>query len=207
LRDEGYTIIVRHAERRHAGLGELARSFEATFGGPVDIQIFATPAGSGGFSWHYDAEDLFILQTAGEKAYGLRKNTVDPWPLEETLPQDMRYEREIMPLMQVSLMAGDLLYLPCGYWHKADAARSMETAISLAIGVMSRTAMDVYDFMRRRIVDSLVWRQRLPIGGPAVGRGREELDAAYRELFAQLGTDLAKMLADPRLAVDFLDRS
>jgi hypothetical protein len=53
-------------------------------------------------------------------------------------------------------------------------------AISLAVGVMSRSAMDVYEFLRRRLVESLVWRQRLPIVGPA---SREELEATYAHLF------------------------
>jgi ribosomal protein L16 Arg81 hydroxylase len=194
----GYTIVVRHAERHDAPLRELARSFERTFAGPVDVQFFVTPAGQRGFSWHYDPEDVFILQTAGSKQYGLRKNTVNPWPLTETLPEDMRYEREIMPLMSVSLAAGDMLYVPCGYWHKADASASTEAAISLAVGVMSRTAVDVFDSLRRRVVDSLLWRQRLPVAGDASPMTAEELEQVYRDLFAQLGADLMKLLRDER---------
>jgi ribosomal protein L16 Arg81 hydroxylase len=204
LCDEGYTLVVRHAERHDARLGELARAFEAAFCGPVDVQMFVTPPGRAGLSWHYDAEDVFILQTAGKKAYGLRKNTVNPWPLEETLPADMQYEREVMPLMTVSLGAGDLLYIPCGYWHKADAVRSTEAAISLAVGVMSRTAVDVFDWLRRRVVDSLLWRQRLPIVGAASGMSVEELEGAHRELFTQLGRDLGKMFEDERVIEQFL---
>jgi 50S ribosomal protein L16 3-hydroxylase len=205
LSDDGYSIVVRHAERNHAGLGELARSFEEAFCGPVDVQMFVTPPGRAGFSWHYDAEDVFILQTAGSKEYGLRKNTVNPWPLEETLPEDMRYEREIMPLMTVNLAAGDLLYVPCGYWHRADASQSTEAAISLAVGVMSRTGVDVFDFLRRRVVDSLLWRQRLPIVGEAAGMSREEAEERYRELFAELGADLGKMLGDRRVVEEYLE--
>jgi len=206
LSRERYTIVVRHAERHHEGLSELARAFEEAFCGPVDVQVFATPPGSAGFSWHYDAEDVFILQTAGEKEFALRKNTVNPWPLEETLPADMQYERELMPLMRVSLKPGDLLYVPCGYWHKADASKSPATAISLAVGVMSRTAIDVFDFLRRRLLDSLFWRQRLLIVGPASAMSAEQIEAAYRELFAQLGADVAKRFADPRLVEEFLNR-
>ena len=44
LCDEGYTIFIRHAERHHAGLAELARAFEAMFLGAVNIHVFATPA-------------------------------------------------------------------------------------------------------------------------------------------------------------------
>jgi ribosomal protein L16 Arg81 hydroxylase len=204
LSKEGYSIIVRHAERNHAEIAVLAGSFAKAFCGPVDVQMFVTPPGRAGFSWHYDAEDVFILQTAGSKDYALRKNTVNPWPLEETLPEDMRYQREIMPLMTVSLGAGDLLYIPCGYWHQADASRSNEAAISLAVGVMSRTAVDVFDGLRRRVIDSLLWRQRLPVVGTASPFSPQEVEQAYRELFAQLGEDLAKMLRDERLLGEFL---
>jgi ribosomal protein L16 Arg81 hydroxylase len=106
--------------------------------------------------------------------------------------------------MRVLLRAGDLLYIPCGYWHKAEAKGAGDPAISLAVGVMSRSAMDVYDFLRRRLVQSLVWRQRLPLVGPASGTLRAELEATYGHLFKQLADDLAKTFADPRLLSDFL---
>jgi ribosomal protein L16 Arg81 hydroxylase len=207
LSAEGYTVVVRHAERHHDGLRKLADTFASAFCGPVDIQMFATPPGMAGLSWHYDAEDVFILQTTGEKEFSLRKNTVNPWPLEETLPEDMHYEREIMPLMQVTLRPGDLLYVPCGYWHKADAANSTETAISLAVGVMSRTAMDIFDALRPRLLDSLLWRQRLPVRTFAAGTRLNEIKSAYAALFAQLGEDLLKRLLDERFAREFFEVS
>jgi hypothetical protein len=230
LVEDGHTVFVRHAERHHPGLAELAAGFERTFQGPVNIHVFVTPAGAPGFSWHYDAEDVFIIQTQGMKEYSLRKNTVNPWPLEETLPADMQYERELMPLMRVLLRAGDLLYIPCGYWHKAEAPPlpsgegrgedkskhaapspyplpkgegHADAAISLAVGVMSRSAIDVYDFVRKRLVQSLVWRQRLPI--PAGGQSsQEEFEATYRHLFQQLADDLTNTLCDHRLISEFL---
>jgi ribosomal protein L16 Arg81 hydroxylase len=198
LCDEGYTLRVRHAERHHAGIAELAAAFEQALCGAVDVQVFATPAGQPGFSWHYDAEDVFIIQTAGEKEYSLRKNTVNPWPLEETLPADMRYEREVMPLVRVLLAAGDLLYIPCGWWHKAEAPAGKETAISLAVGVMSRSAMDLYDFLRPKLMESLAWRQRLPVGGDA--------DARRQPALAQLAQEFAKVVQDPRVIEEFMSQ-
>lgn len=206
LSSEGHTIVVRHAERHRADLGELAAEFERTFCGPVDVQMFVTPSGEKGFSWHYDAEDVFILQTAGEKTYSLRKNTVNPWPLRETLPADMHYEREIMPLMQATLRAGDVLYIPCGYWHKADAGAG-ETAMSLAVGVMTRSALDVFDAVRHKLLDSLVWRQRLPLNGGAASQSPDELRAAYQELFKLLAGDLKKQLTEQAFVDSFLDGS
>jgi 50S ribosomal protein L16 3-hydroxylase len=205
LLDEQYTLFIRHAERHHAGLADLANAFATTFRGPVNIHVFATPTGSPGFSWHYDAEDVFILQTQGEKEYELRKNTVNPWPLEETLPEDMQYQRELMPLMRVLLRAGDLLYIPCGYWHRAAAQPTGETAISLAVGVMSCSALAVYEFLRGRLSQSLVWRQRLPLPNPSQ-RSSVELLTMYQHLFEQLADDVAKTLADPDLVNEFLEQ-
>lgn len=206
LSDDGYTILVRHAERHHAPLSALAESFRADFRAPVNVHLYATPPGRHGFSWHYDAEDVFILQTSGEKEYSLRKNTVHPWPLEETIPADMQYPREIMPLMRVNLTAGDWLYIPCGYWHKAEAGDCGQTAISIALGVMSPSALDVFDFLRPRLAASLIWRSRLPVDGTASGESRSDIEANYRDLFEQLGRDFARQLADDQFIRDFVDR-
>jgi len=151
LSSEGYTIIVRHAESRHEQLKRLAAGFEDDFHAPAKIHIYATPAGKHGFSGHYDAKEVFIMQTSGKKEYSLHKNTVNPWPPVEIIPEDMRYRREITPLMRVLLSAGDWLYIPCGDWHKAETRDSDETAISLARGVMSPSAMGVYDYLRPRL--------------------------------------------------------
>ena len=194
LSAEGHTILVRHAERHHAGLAELAAGFRRDLKAPVNIHMYITPAGAHGFGWHYDAEDVFIIQTGGAKQYSLRKNTVNPWPLVETIPQDMRYEREMMPVSQVDLHAGDWLYIPCGYWHKAEALGESEPAISLAVGVMSPSAILILDLLRERLVDSLMWRQRLPIAGEASPLNEDEQAAQFTELLSMLADDAAMTL-------------
>jgi 50S ribosomal protein L16 3-hydroxylase len=193
---DGYTIRIRHAEQHHPKVRELAEVFAATFESPVDIHLYATPADTFGFSWHYDAEEVFIVQTAGEKEYFLRKNTVNPWPLEETMPTDLRYERELMPLMRVVLRAGDLLYIPCGYWHRAQVPAGSDVAISMAIGVMSRSAMNVFDMLRSRLLGSLLWRQRLPVTHHL---SFEDAEAAYVRLLGELAKDFAKELSNPAI--------
>jgi ribosomal protein L16 Arg81 hydroxylase len=199
--NNGYTVRIRHAEHHHPKLRALSEIFAATFESPVDIHVYATPSNSFGFSWHYDAEDVSIVQTAGAKEYFLRKNTVNPWPLEEAIPADMRYEREIMPLMRVVMRAGDLLYIPCGYWHRAQVPVGSDIAISLAIGVMSRSAMSVVDTLRKHLLRSLLWRQRLPVTNHLPV---EEAEAAYGRLLGELAKDLVKELANPALIREIL---
>ena len=199
LCEAGCTILVRHAERQSEQISELATAFTNTFRAPANVHVYATPPGCFGFSWHYDAEDVFIFQTAGEKEYYLRKNTVNPWPLEETIPADMQYERELMPLMRVLLRAGDLLYIPCGYWHRAQATEGSETALSLALGIMSHSAIDVFDLLRSEVLQSLIWRQRLPILPEGEMEGMEE-SQLYQHLLQQLADDLCSTLKSPQFA-------
>jgi 50S ribosomal protein L16 3-hydroxylase len=195
---EGYTLLVKKAERHDERLAELARGLAADFAAPVDIHIYCTPAQQYGFSWHYDAEEVFIVQTTGSKEYSIRKNTVNPWPLEETLPADMHYEREIMPMLKCMLNAGDWLYLPSGYWHMGAAT---ETAISLSIGVMPRTGVDLYDHFRSTAIDSLLWRQRLPVLGTAASLDEGQIRANVEQLAQQLAADFQRTVTSRR----FLD--
>lgn len=191
LHGEGYTLLVRHAERQDSELARIAQSFAQDFWGEVDVHLYATPGESFGFGWHYDVEDVFILQLEGTKEYSLRKNTVNPWPVLDNMPQDLRYEREIMPMMKCELAAGDWLYIPHGYWHMGEGTSD---AVSLAVGVMSTTALDVLDFARQRLVESIRWRQRLPLF----------TEETPQELFTELGEELSAMLSDPNFLKQFL---
>lgn len=199
---EGYTLLVRHAERHDGGLAKLAGEFARELAGPVDVHVYATPAGQFGFGWHYDAEDVFILQATGSKEFSLRKNTVNPWPLVETLPADMRYEREIMPIFRCTLSAGDWLYIPHGYWHQATARSD---SVSLAVGVLAPSGIDALDVARRRLLDSLPWRGRLPVRGAAGDQAALEQRDALRETLARLGDDLARLFRDEAFAAEVIE--
>jgi hypothetical protein len=50
----------------------------------------------------------------------------------------------------------------------------------------------------------MLWRQRLPVVGAANQYSEEELAAAIREILSQLGADLTKQLAEPRLLDEFI---
>jgi 50S ribosomal protein L16 3-hydroxylase len=201
LAADGWTLAVRHAERHDPGLAALAAAFARDFAAPVNVHVYATPAGRTGFDWHYDVEDVFILQARGTKDYQLRKNTVHPWPLLETLGPDLRYEREFSPPFSVRLGPGDGLYIPPGWWH---CARGVDApSATLAVGLMSPTGLDVVDILRAELRANPAWRQRLPVAGAAGGEGVEE---AYEERFRELGRDLARALSDGALARRFLAR-
>jgi ribosomal protein L16 Arg81 hydroxylase len=194
-------MFVRRAERYYPPLGNLAEEFRCAFQAPIDVHFFCTPPAAEGFGWHYDVEDVFILQTQGSKSYRLRKNTVNPWPLVETTPDDLTYEAERSLAMECRLHAGDWLYIPPGYWHTTQAE---EMSISLSVGVMSPTAIDLLDVLRPMLVESLRWRQRMPLTGELSGLSESEVRERLQAIFADLGRDLARQLTSDSLLTRYL---
>lgn len=137
LFESGCSIVMRNVERFDPELRGLGESFGRILQGDVAVHTFATPMRQIGFGWHYDCEDVFIAQTAGTKDYLLRANTVNPRPTIDAMPRDMQFERETSPIIACTLVAGDWLYVPRGWWH---TARAVDDALSISIGVLSPAA-------------------------------------------------------------------
>jgi ribosomal protein L16 Arg81 hydroxylase len=125
-------LVIRRAEHHDAGLAQLATSFGQDLPGEVHIQLFVTPAGTHSFGWHYDFEDVFIVQTTGVKEYFLRDNTVDRQRAPGTCPDFEQFHEEISPLATVRLLPGDWLYIPSRWWH---VAKCIEDSLSISVGV------------------------------------------------------------------------
>jgi 50S ribosomal protein L16 3-hydroxylase len=127
----GVGLCIRHAQRHDAGLATVAAAFESL--GSAQVQLFVTPAGTHGFGWHYDDEDVFIAQAAGMKDYYFRANTVADSPASPVMFE--RYHRETSPLGTATLVAGDFLYVPSRWWHMAICHQH---ALSISVGVRLR---------------------------------------------------------------------
>jgi 50S ribosomal protein L16 3-hydroxylase len=205
LHAQGYSIVLRHADRHDAGLAELGRTLSAELQGTVNLQLYCTPAGHGSFGWHCDPEEVFIFQTLGAKSYLLRRNTLNPTPLHETLTDAPDVSRERTPVQECRLEAGDWLYIPGGYWHHVSAPE--QESISISVGLMPPTPIDVLDFLRSQLLRSRAWQQRLPVLGHASPLSDAEKMELYRSLFQELGGELKRMMEDPRQVLRFMATS
>lgn len=132
LLEEGAGVVVRRAERHDLGLLRLATQLASELGGVAHVQLFVTPASTHGFGWHYDAEDVFILQTVGAKTYFFRANTQQPDLRVGAQPDFTKVRAETSPTQSCTLIAGGALYLPRGMWH---AARAEADSFSISVGL------------------------------------------------------------------------
>jgi hypothetical protein len=130
----GIGFVIRRAERHDAELARLALDFVRDLPGRAQIQLFVTPGGTHGFGWHYDAEHVFIVQTAGVKDYLFRENTVTSETPRAKSHDFRRFRDETSPLQTARLLPGDVLYLPARWWH---VARCVEDSLSISLGVLT----------------------------------------------------------------------
>lgn len=125
-------VVIRRAERHEPHLAQLARAFANELPGRVHVQVYATPTGTQTFGWHFDAEDVFVVQVVGTKDYYMRENTVVP--VADVSSADFgRVRSETSPLMVARLIPGDWLYIPARWWH---LVHSIADALSISIGVL-----------------------------------------------------------------------
>jgi ribosomal protein L16 Arg81 hydroxylase len=132
LMREGIGLVIRRAEQHDPDLAALAASITREIPGQVNVQLFVTPGATHGFAWHYDDEEVLIVQTHGTKDYFLRDNTVERCRPAGAPPDFTRITGESSPLAGVRLIAGDWLYIPSRWWH---VAKCLEDSLSVSIGI------------------------------------------------------------------------
>jgi len=119
----------------------------------------------------------------------------------DAIPDNQRHEREIMPVQHCRLTEGDWLYIPGGYWHRTSA---ITQSTSLSVGIQAPTALDFFDFLRPQLMNSILWRQRLPpLDDSTV---TESSLAAWRQLLQPLIDDLVTMMATDYSIQTFLEQ-
>eukprot|EP00656_Telonema_subtile_P008256 TRINITY_DN13866_c0_g2_i4.p1 TRINITY_DN13866_c0_g2~~TRINITY_DN13866_c0_g2_i4.p1 ORF type:complete len:373 (-),score=55.08 TRINITY_DN13866_c0_g2_i4:111-1229(-) len=129
----GATLIV-HAMEQHPSLYRLVAALEGEFGVPISINAYASPATAHptpGFHYHYDGHDSLIAATAGVKIW----TVCDP---------DWEFARSAvvqtivgmgLSCQNITLQAGDTLYIPEGSYHKAWPTSSGLASLHLTIAI------------------------------------------------------------------------
>lgn len=198
--NEGHTLLIRYAEEGSESLNEICKDFEKSFHTKVDIQLYCTPEGHNAFGWHYDVEEVFIIQAKGSKTYSIRQNTIHPNPLVSSIPKDLNYEQEKSNLqLKVTLEEGDFLYIPSGWWH---IARTERESMHISIGLMPNSAIDIAQFLPKHLSLNPFWRTRMPVHQEF--SSHDEEIHFYQEAMKKLGASLSAELSSNEFISNFL---
>jgi hypothetical protein len=123
----GFTVVVRRIHLRREVVGDATAALEYSLFHRAGANLYVTPPRAQGFPTHIDDHEVFVLQLSGKKQWRLYAS-----PFELPLHQLTNYNWG-RPIQQLTLRPGDLLYLPTGVPHDAEA--SNHTSAHLTIGI------------------------------------------------------------------------
>jgi ribosomal protein L16 Arg81 hydroxylase len=131
--ERGATIVLQALQLQHQPLAEFCRDLERELGHPVQANAYYTPASAQGFKVHHDTHDVLCLQVEGEKRWLVYA------PVLELPLKSQKYSAELgepgEPVMDVTMRAGDTLYLPRGWLHQAMTSDAPSLHLTIGINV------------------------------------------------------------------------
>ncbi|MEM7256055.1 MAG: cupin domain-containing protein [Pseudomonadota bacterium] len=137
---EGSTIVLNGGQLKIASLAQLCRSVTQQFVMCSQANVYLSPASQQGFNPHFDTHDVFILQVSGRKAFRFYSSEIElPYTDDRFDPANC-----IEPQLQheVTLNAGDTLYIPRGVVHDAVAC-GQQPSLHITLGVFAIMLRDL----------------------------------------------------------------
>jgi lysine-specific demethylase/histidyl-hydroxylase NO66 len=158
--EAGATIVLQALHVNWHPLAVFCRQLEDALGHGVQANAYWTPRGSQGFAVHHDTHDVLVLQVAGEKRWLLYD------PLLELPLKHQRWSSSLgepgEPSDDLTLSAGDTLYLPRGWLHQAET--SATDSLHLTIGITAYTWLDAVRAALAECEDELPFRRGVSEG-------------------------------------------
>jgi bifunctional lysine-specific demethylase and histidyl-hydroxylase NO66 len=134
---DGYTIVLKSIERYVRAIASLVHSIEVELNFATQVNAYFTPPESQGFVAHYDDHDVLILQIRGSKVWHLYDGAdVAPHLI---VRQEPVATAALPSPTDVRLEVGDVLYLPRGRVHAAEA--TSELSVHLTVGLQAPTLL------------------------------------------------------------------
>ncbi|CAA9489742.1 MAG: hypothetical protein AVDCRST_MAG67-1270 [uncultured Solirubrobacteraceae bacterium] len=170
----GATIVLQALHLHWHAAAVYCRGLEVALGWPVQANAYCTPASSQGFGVHHDTHDVFVLQVCGHKRWRIHEPVVElPLKSQRWSPADAG--RLADPVLDITLQAGDTLYLPRGWPHEATAADA--DSLHITVGLHPPTRIDALRAALGECADDVEFRRALDAGGELTGELLERLAA------------------------------
>jgi len=126
----GFTLVLNRVNFRHAPVALLCNMLSREiFGFRVQANLYVTPRNSSGFEAHFDWQQAFVLQLAGQKRWTLHTPALVRTPRADMKFKPKRSELEHKHQRRdIVLKEGSLLYLPAGLVHEATTTAAAPDA-------------------------------------------------------------------------------
>ncbi|NID14215.1 cupin domain-containing protein [Luteibacter yeojuensis] len=129
----GASLVINHADSKSRPIDAISKFLGNFVGERTAANAYVAFGGEGAFGKHWDTHDVFAVQLIGRKRWLVYSPTF-PMPLAVQNSRNRKHECPLDPVMDVVLAAGDVLYLPRGWWHHAIPIEGEESA-HVAVGI------------------------------------------------------------------------
>lgn len=169
--DDGATIVLQGLHLHSPPLASFCRELEVELGESAQANAYYTPRDSQGLPVHHDTHEVFVLQVSGTKRWLVYEPV-----LELPLPHQ-RYREELgapgASVLDITLRAGDTLYLPRGWLHQA--LTSDTDSLHLTIGVKVYTWLDAFKSALDECENDVEFRRSVSESGEGATAKLEQL--------------------------------
>lgn len=185
---DGATLVLQALHRTWEPVSSFSRQLSTELGHPVQANAYITPPQNRGFDDHYDIHDVFVLQIEGTKRWIIHEPVhVDPLRSQPWTDRRSAVAEAAQGAAYIDtvLEPGDVLYLPRGWLHAAQAQGKV--SIHLTLGVHSWTRHALAEHLAQAALAALCddpeMRRSLPLG---VDGPEGEIDAVRERLAAAI---------------------
>ncbi|GAA0604932.1 hypothetical protein GCM10009416_48180 [Craurococcus roseus] len=193
--ERGASLVMNDVDSLTPGLASVSEALEDAGLGKAQANVYISFQSHKAFPAHYDTHDVWAVQVEGEKTWNVWEGRADnplPHPLFRNVSQAQHEQKKGKLRERVVLRAGDLLYLPRGWYH--DALAEAPASVHVAYGVNAPLGMDLVNILLERALYDAEFRKSLP---------RQDGSAAARFALTsragQLGQRLAELCRDPKV--------
>lgn len=188
---KGATLIANKI-KHEPKVEHFARQVAEFTGRQVVSSAYAAFGEKDSFRCHWDTRDVFVIQLIGRKRWIVYEPSFEaPLYTQQSRDYEHLYPCPAEPYMDFILEAGDVFYLPRGWWH--NPLPLGEETFHLALGTFPAYTMDYLSWTMARMQDFLAARQSL---------GSWEQD---RDTLAAVGRHLDEFINDPDNYRRFMD--
>ncbi|MDC8760634.1 cupin domain-containing protein [Janthinobacterium fluminis] len=139
---EGATLVIDRIDQNIPVVNKLCFELSQYLGEQCFGNAYVAFGGNGSFGRHWDTHCVFALQLAGKKRWRVYPPThSNPLIFQGSGKEDKENLGE--PVIDICLQAGDILYIPRGWWHDVTPIDGEET-LHIAAGIHTSK---IHDYM------------------------------------------------------------
>lgn len=201
LLKEGSMLHITSIGETWKALNTFSAALERDMDALIQVNLHAGFATSRGFDTHWDGHDVFAIQIAGRKMWRMFGVT-DEAPL--AVPPEQKHGAPTQVSWEGVLETGDVLYIPRGYWHSAQALD--DVSLHLTFAVQHPNGKDFLEWLVAAITKNALVRKDIPV---PLFRMPEAGQAIWRNYLEEIKDLLSQSLTDEmleRFVIDYRAR-